>query len=1028
MPAPIRTLALALIATSLSPLPADARKARAADEAFVPDALKQLTEKVDAAVQDNRAEEASLLALDMIARLDTLVAADDLDRKDSALTSASYAFKRAGRISDERAAILQKKALTEQKYGVGSREADLMIPELADTYRREGRTGEGERVLQALIAERSTQLPPGDARIINLLQARATLLEDSSRLAGTVEAQREILALQSRYHADEPRYLLRTTRDLCWNLGQLGRYSESIDLLRAAIPKAEEFWRSTGATEDYNGSFDSMAAAMLIADFQSILADHLGAEGPSTEADELFKASLAWRNRYQSRPTPIVARAYNAMAFRQNFQGRFEEAEVNARTALDIMGEPDEPDITIAKYKYNLAAALLGQGKADEAIPLLRYGVPVQRKGYPDDHPDLAILLSTLASALAQVPGNEAEALTLAREATSIARKHRDARIAGGYKDSVPDPGSAAIARALGGDMSVRDPLAMAYGALMEAYWAQKSTDAHNEAQASEAFMAAQDLEQSVAGQAMAEAAARTLGGSGPLGMLVGERQDLVARARALNAELARAMASGEAAHIDRARQNLAAASDALAKADAAIRTQFPDYEAMVSPTALGISDVQKRLKPDEALLLIVPRGDAIYAFGVTAEHVKLFRSEEAVGQVRALVRRVRCRVDEASCTTEGDLDASAESESERQGIDAYFPRFDRQAAHALYANLIAPLEPVIGTAKTVFLSASGDLSGIPFPLLVTEFDENGPPDSTDAKSLIKTKWLGDKYSFITLPAVSALKAVRPLPGQTSVAGGTAFLGYGAPALGGTAGTSRGVSSVPRRRVMRSGIMALRGTGPDALRALDPLPGTETELKAMAGVLSAKPGTVRLGAAATETAFRADPTLSGARVLAIATHGLLPRELDGNAEPALVFTPPATASANDDGLLTASEAAQLKLTAEWVILSACNTAAADGTPGAQSLSGLARAFLHAGAKALLASHWRVSDEVTSALTVETLRLRRTGKLSRAESLRQAMTAIRTGKRADGSAMPGWQPHWAHPAAWAPFILVAADGE
>jgi CHAT domain-containing protein len=196
----------------------------------------------------------------------------------------------------------------------------------------------------------------------------------------------------------------------------------------------------------------------------------------------------------------------------------------------------------------------------------------------------------------------------------------------------------------------------------------------------------------------------------------------------------------------------------------------------------------------------------------------------------------------------------------------------------------------------------------------------------------------------------------------------------------------------------------------------------------MAGVLSAQPGTVRLGAAATESAFRADPRLGSARVLAIATHGLLPRELDGNAEPALVFTPPKTASVNDDGLLTASEAAQLKLTAEWVILSACNTAAADGTPGAQSLSGLARAFLHAGAQALLASHWRVSDEVTSALTVETLRLRRTGKLSRAESLRQAMTAIRIGKRADGSAMPGWQPHWAHPAAWAPFILVAADGD
>ena len=87
--------------------------------------------------------------------------------------------------------------------------------------------------------------------------------------------------------------------------------------------------------------------------------------------------------------------------------------------------------------------------------------------------------------------------------------------------------------------------------------------------------------------------------------------------------------------------------------------------------------------------------------------------------------------------------------------------------------------------------------------------------------------------------------------------------------------------------------------------------------------------------------------LSDYRVLAFATHGLVSGELSGLGEPALVFTPPETGTEADDGLLTASEIATLKLDADWVILSACNTAAADGTPGAEGLSGMAKAFFYA---------------------------------------------------------------------------------
>jgi CHAT domain-containing protein len=106
-------------------------------------------------------------------------------------------------------------------------------------------------------------------------------------------------------------------------------------------------------------------------------------------------------------------------------------------------------------------------------------------------------------------------------------------------------------------------------------------------------------------------------------------------------------------------------------------------------------------------------------------------------------------------------------------------------------------------------------------------------------------------------------------------------------------------------------------------------------------------------------------TLDRYRVIDFATHGLL----FGLTEPALVLTPPAEVTQDNDGLLTASKIATLKLNADWVVLSACNTAAGDGTPDGGGLSGLAKAFFYAGARSLLVSHWPVSSTATVKLTI-----------------------------------------------------------
>jgi CHAT domain-containing protein len=120
---------------------------------------------------------------------------------------------------------------------------------------------------------------------------------------------------------------------------------------------------------------------------------------------------------------------------------------------------------------------------------------------------------------------------------------------------------------------------------------------------------------------------------------------------------------------------------------------------------------------------------------------------------------------------------------------------------------------------------------------------------------------------------------------------------------------------------------------------------------------------------ATETTVK-HMALEDYRVVYFATHGLVAGDVKGLGEPALALTLPLEPSDADDGLLTASEVAQLKLNADWVVLSACNTAAGD-KPGAEALSGLVRAFFYAGARTLLVSHWSVVTDAATRLTTST---------------------------------------------------------
>jgi CHAT domain-containing protein len=280
---------------------------------------------------------------------------------------------------------------------------------------------------------------------------------------------------------------------------------------------------------------------------------------------------------------------------------------------------------------------------------------------------------------------------------------------------------------------------------------------------------------------------------------------------------------------------------------------------------------------------------------------------------------------------------------------------------------------------------------------------------------------LGLERSLSVVPSVSNLRALRVLrrPDRQS---GTPFFGLGDPAFEGAAGDDRGVSGdrLEAPRYFRDA----RGNV-DAVRTLSPLPGTREEILALAAALGAGPDAYVLGPAASETALRQrneDGRLSEARIIVLATHGLLAGAFSGTlAEPALALTPPHDASNEDDGLLTASEAAALRLSADWVILSACNTAAG-GEPGASGLTGLARAFFYAGADALLVSHWRVRDDAAARLTTRTFEIAAAHPdMTRAQAFQASMRDLMNDTSADATGAS-----FAHPAAWAPFALIGVE--
>ncbi len=801
---------------------------------------------------------------------------------------------------------------------------------------------------------------------------------------------RDLELCRSKY-GDEHAETATALSTLGVNLDDLGRHAEATSALNQSL---EIRLRLLGEEHvDTASSYEQLAKNL----------DYLDR---SSEATLLLAKALSIRRKVFGEEHPETARSYRQLGLNFSNRGAPAEAAQFHDRALSIyrkvLGE-GHPRTT--QSYYAVAVNLIELGRPAEAIPLLEKVLLRWRAVYGDLHPAVVDTRGLLALAQLQVPGQEAAAVENARAAVATRRVRR--ALSAPRSD---DAQQLRDARQATGE----------YRVLADLLWLTGKGEA---AARDEAFAALQDSIVSSAGAAVVQMGARLSGGDDVRGQLARQRQDLAARLKANDEEQVRAVAIGGIAGTQRLtalRKDATLIQQQLDRVDADLRNRFPTYFDLVNPSALSIATLQGLLADGEALLLVAPGFRGTDVLAVTKSQSSWQRSNWTIKEVDAAVSRLRCDLDSTRCS--GLADPTGSRGAQREGSvprPGGLARFARRTAFELYEQVVAPAMPTLRGARTVYVVTAGTLTSLPFSVLVTEAPATGEDDS-DPEAMRRTPWLLRRFALVSLPSVASLKAVR-LFEQAASFGEPAkldFIGFGDPDLGGSSGaSSRGLRAGDLFQA--AGSDGAGRADPDALRrAFAPLPGTKVELEAMQAAFAPR-SHIMLGAQATESQVKRT-SFAGVKVVAFSTHGLIAGEIDGIAEPGLVFTPPATATADDDGLLGSSEVAQLRLNADWVILSACNTASSDGTPGADALSGLARAFFYAGARTLLVSHWPVRDDVAAVLTVDAIRRRREDtSLGRAEAVRQATLAV-----LDSSADPAMGKRaFAHPSAWAPFVLV-----
>jgi CHAT domain-containing protein len=874
------------------------------------------------------------------------------------LNDLGFTLRTAGRNAEAEAALVRALQAAERGTGAASPAYARALTTLGRVQSDAGKLREADETLRRALALQQRISGEGS---LEVAQVQAALGQVAQNRRNYQEAEQRLQAaiatMQRRFGPNHPNLAAPLT-NLARTYRLENRLSEAEQMLQRAIGISE---RGYGADHVWTNQFRTELVRVMIS------------QGRYAEALPLVTRTAAGLER-----TANNSRAQGMALLNQSMVyrglGRLPEAEATGRRALTVIQAAVTPTSpALADTTMLLGRTLLAQGKQDDAATLFRTAVDIYERGMGPTYPDLAWARDGLSSSLL-AKNDLGGALAAIRDATAVLRLRSQAASAGREQEET------------GERLSFRQVFV---DHVRVAYAVQAAQPAMPAELTAEAFAMAQQAQEGGTAAALARMADRFAAGDDALAQRLRERSDLLERTAAVNRQLSEVLgAQGGAPAVARLRAELDASRRTLAELDRRIAREFPSYRRLISSEGVTLGEIQRALGDDEALLNYIVGQRETYLFVVRRERAAFLRLEIDSGQLTQDVRVLRQGVNPDGVSSIETL-----------------PRFDLARAHRLYLAILAPAMEALAGVGHVFVVPDRALQSLPFNLLVAS---PPPGDAQGFDAYRQAEWLVRRMATSTLPSASALRALRELarPSRAS----DPFIGFGDPTLIGPPGGSRSINAA--RLFLRSGQPNLR-----AIRELSPLPETADELRALARMFGAGDGALFLRDQATVRRVRATP-LQNYRVVAFATHGLTAGELSDVAEPGLILTPPETASVEDDGILTASAIAALRLDADWVVLSACNTAAADGSPGAEALSGLARAFFYAGSRALLVSHWAVASQAAQQLTTGTFAaLAREPTIGRAEGLRRSMLAM----------IDSDTTYMAHPLFWAPFVVVGEGG-
>jgi len=783
------------------------------------------------------------------------------------------------------------------------------------------------------------------------------------------------------------------------------------------------------------------------------------------DAERMFTQEISQDSRKYGDDSVVVGSSLVNRADLYNAMGRWKDALRDAQGAVDIFQQkPAAPIRSKANAYHRLALAELFLGKSEDAIIDLKNARQLLESENLNSS-SLGGVLNSLGLAFNQLADHEKaiEALELAKAVNTKAFGSDSAAVAadlsgiGWTKAAVGDLVSATQAFRSANDISVRRlkenwtaagedsaaaklrPLDIGSsfeGEIQTLSRLPAPTTEEQQALAARTFEVAQWSELTDSALSIRLAGARLAAADPSLQSAIRNRQDAAVIRSTLQHDLVALLSSErswDTEVIDKIRDTkaqLQTLEDRIRKIDINLQSDraTAKYMEIASPEALSVKDVQGLLGSDEALIYIFVTSahqglpEESFVWVVTKEEVHLRASPAGAGAIAQFIKTLRCGLDPTLWYSDEGNKRCARLTGASPDEGAPLP-YRLDLAYALYYQLFESFNSYMKD-KRLIVATNSALTTLPLEALPTE--RPSVDTVTDYSQLGGVKWLIREHAVSILPSISSLKVLRNT--ATSHAPPLAFAGFGDPSLNGIVGHCKSsmadLSCQSKRSEVKlssrgGSITQLSRTAMEgkerAKTVLDmcPLPETATELKCTAATIGMQSSALFLGKDFTREhlfALSESGELAKYRVLHFATHGLLPDTSDSPLEAALVCTP----TASDDGLIVTSDIAKLRLNADWVVLSACNTGS-----GAGGSRGLADAFFYAGAHAVLISNWEVDSRVAAALGAGLFTANQKRDQSLSEAHQRSLLAVldRSGP-----------PQYKHPSYWAPFTVIGGSND